>query len=226
MNRARPSRLAASLAVVAAICLVACGDDDDDDTTAPTAGVAETTDTAAATDLTLSTEAPDTAESSDTTEPVDTGSTTSEESTPGGEVGSRDDYVEAATAEINWDDRELTECVAEAIVSDDVYAAVQDADVTVEQFRGGQLEEQGVTITDDQVAAIADDMAACGDLVPQLAGNEQEETCIAASFSNELMAEYLTASLFGRDQSAAAETANDEVTSCLTAAEDTTTTTG
>ncbi len=206
MNPARPSRFVASVAVLAALSLAACGDDDDSSDTTSAAAAATTAPASA-----------------------DSGAVTSTGATPSsaaGEVGTKDDYVQGATDEITSNgtaDPAMAGCMAEAIVSDEVYAAIQDAGVTVDQFRSGDLASNGVTVTDDQAAGIAGDMSACGDLIAQLASSADEEGCISASFSNEQVAELVVASVFGLQPSAELETANSEVGACLAALVTTTT---
>ena len=114
MRPASRTRLfAASLAPVATLALVACGDDDDDDTSATTETV-DPTETTEGKEATESTGTTDTTDTADTTE-TSVGDTTA--SSAGGEVGSREDYVEAATAGFPVEDEDLAACIAEALIT-------------------------------------------------------------------------------------------------------------
>lgn len=209
------TRLAlASVAAVAVLVVGACGGDDDDAEPDATEATAETS----AVDETTSTEAAstDTAGGSDDT----TDGTTS--GTAGGEVGTREEYVEAAKAEVEFEDAEINDCVAEAIVSDEVYEAIQTAGLTVDAF--SETGPSGaVDIDEAQAQAVAAEMAECGDLISQVLTDEAELACATENLSNEQLAEFLALSLFGLEPGAELQDANAAVEECLASA---TTTTG
>ena len=203
---------AASVALLATLAFAACGDDDDDDTADATAAT-----TLEATTATVATAgSADTAGSETTSE---TGSSTP--SSGGGEVGSQEDYVEAAKSEVQFEDQEINDCVAAAIVSDDVYAAIQDAGLTVDDFQADGPISLG--IEEDIADAVATEMAACGDLIPQVLTDEDEQACAEGNIDNDQMAQFLSLSLFGLQPTEDLQVANDAVQACLTEAATTTT---
>ena len=210
----RTRSLAASVALLATIAFAACGDDDDADTTdAPAATTAD--DSAAPADsATAATEGTDSTEDSAATD----GSTPSSGS---GEVGSQDDYIEAAKSEVQFEDEEINDCVAAAIVSDDVYAAIEDAGLTVEDFQADGPVSLG--IEEDTARAVAAEMADCGDLIPQVLTDEAEQACAQDNITNDQMAEFLSLSLFGLQPTDDLQAANDAVEACLDEAGTTTT---
>ena len=198
MVRSPRSRLfAASVAGLATIALAACGGDDDDTTTS------------------------DTASSDTATDETPTDETSAVGSTPtsgGGEVGSQEDYVAAAQEEIGaeFDDAELAECVGEAMVNDDVYAAIETAGLTVEQF--SEDGPEGLSVDQDVADQVAADFAACGDLLPQIASEDDELACAEENISNEQIGEFLAYSLFGLEQSDEVQSASEAVDACISAA--------
>lgn len=217
MRRPPRTRLfAASVALVATLGVAACGDDDDSASTTE-AGVEATDDSPS----TVATEDTDLG-AGDTVETIDpTGD--SSPSTAGGEVGSQDEYVEAAKDEIGseFDDQDIADCVGEAMVNDDVYAAIEEAGVTVEQF--SEDGPTGLAVDEAVAEQIASDFAACGDLVPQVVADEDELAC-AADLTNDEMAEFLAYNLLGQEPSADVTAAFDDVETCITVASTTPTT--
>jgi hypothetical protein len=206
--------------MVATLGLAGCGDDDDAASTTDAAVTlsTEVTEDPRATEVTATDDTDDTGVSvAGTTETGDTtdGSTAGSGS---GEVGSQDDYIEAARSEIGseFEDQDVADCVGEAMISDDVYAAIEEAGLTVEQFS-----EDGPTgLSVDEAAAqdVAADFADCGDLRPELASDENELTCIEDNLSIEQMAEFLSYNLFGQETSAEVTTAYEAVEACITEA--------
>jgi hypothetical protein len=219
MRRPPRTRLfAASVAVIATLGLAACGDDDDSASTTDATVAATDTD---ATPTTVATEDTDLG-AGDTVETIDpTGDSTP--TTAGGEVGSQDEYVEAAKDEIGseFDDQDIADCVGEAMVNDDVYAAIEEAGVTVEQFSADG--PTGLAVDEAVAEQVAADFAACGDLVPQVVADEDELAC-AADLTNDEMAEFLAYNLLGQEPSADVTAAFDDVETCITAASTTPTT--
>jgi hypothetical protein len=202
---------AASVALIATFGIAACGGDDDDDAAAtdPT-----TLDSAAATtpedtsDVTLSVD--------------DTSGSTPTDGTGGGEVGTQDEYVEAAAEGFPIQDEELDGCIAEAMITDDVYAAIEESGVTTDAFRDSGPAGAGIVLDEAQANEVADGMAACGDLIGEvLSGNE---SCATDVLSNEQIAQYISFTLFSVEPSAELQSAYDAVETCL--AETATTTTG
>ena len=118
----RTRLFAASVAMLATFAFAACGDDDDD--TSATTDAEATADTAV--DVTTGATATDA--SSETSGDVEG---TTREDGSAGEVGEREEYVEAASEGFPTDDEEFAGCIGEAIISDDVYAAIEEAGVTV-----------------------------------------------------------------------------------------------
>jgi hypothetical protein len=214
MVRSPRSRLfAASVAGLATIALAACGGDDDDTTTSDGADVTLSTDV----DTTTS----DTASSDTATDETPTDETSAVGSTPtsgGGEVGSQEDYVTAAQEEIGaeFDDAELADCVGEAMINDDVYAAIETAGLTVEQF--SEDGPEGLSVDQDVADQVAADFAACGDLLPQIASEDDELACAEENISNEQIGEFLAYSLFGLEQSDEVQSASEAVDACISAA--------
>jgi hypothetical protein len=202
MDRSRRRRLTfAALAVTAATLLAACGDDDD--STATTASTASTESTTSGTSTASS--------GSDTTD----ASATTTAGSGGGEVGSKQDYVDAAESAIRFDDEDLRGCVAEALVSDDVYAAIQKAGLSVDDFKTGQSMDK-LSVSEDQAAAVADEMAACGDLLPEILPDDEDQlSCAKGNMSNDQVAQLLSYSLFQIDLPEDLQAANDAVEKCV-----------
>jgi hypothetical protein len=214
MRRSPRTRvLTASVAIVAAFALSACGGDDDDDT-ADTSGslTVETIET----DETVATDG--TADTAVTDETVGTDATDGTTGTSGsGEVGSQEDYVAAAQEEIGaqFDDAELADCVGEAMINDDVYAAIETAGLTVEQF--SEDGPAGLSVEQDVADQVAADFAACGDLLPQIASEDDELACAEENITNEQVGEFLAYSLFGLEQNDEVRAASDAVDQCISA---------
>jgi hypothetical protein len=196
--------------MAATLGLAACGGDDDD--TSSTTEV----------DVTVGTDDTDVTITEDTA--VDDTSDTdgSAPTTGSGEVGSQDDYVAAAKEEIasEFDDQDLADCMGEAMVSDDVYAAIEEAGMTVEAFSADGPAGLGL----DEAAAdeVASDFAECGDLLPEIVAEEQLD-CAEENISNEQVAELLAYTLLELELSADVQDASDAVDVCMEAATTTTT---
>jgi len=215
MRRSPRTRvLTASVAMVAAFALAACGGDDDDDT-ADTSGslTVETveSDETVATDGTAATSGTDVTDETDGT----TGSS------GGGEVGAREDYVAAAVSQLQIEDEEVATCVAEALVSDDVYDQIEELDVTVEGFSDTGPAGQGITLDQGQAEAVASDVAACGDIVALLLEGD-ELVCAEDHLSSEQMAQNVSFTLFGVDRTEELQAAFDAMEECLSATATTT----
>ena len=99
------------------------------------------------------------------------------------------------------DDEELGECIAEALISDDVYAQIEELGVTAEQF--GDDGPAGLGITLDEEQADGDrraTLAACGDLADDVLADEDatrrapRRTCPTSRSP-----EYVTFALFSVD---------------------------
>jgi hypothetical protein len=197
----RPRRLTfAAVALVAATLLAACGDDDDDSTASTTA--ATTTATASST-------------ASSSGASTSSGTETTTGSSGGGEVGTQQDYVDTATEEIRFEDEDIGGCVAEAIVSDKVYAAIQKAGLTVEDFKNGTESIGTLSIDEAEATSVAHDMAACGDLLSQALSDEHELACAKESLSNEEYAQGLSYQLFGIDPPADLKEKSDAIGKCV-----------
>lgn len=221
MQRSLRTRFAAaSLAVVATLALAACGDDDDDTSdTSGTEATVSTVETTDGPDTTSETEDTTGDTTSDTTDGT-TGDTT--EGTGGGEVGEREDYVAAAEAQLEDIEMEDPSCIAEAVISEDIYAAIQDAGLTVEEFETsgpGDLEVDDATLD-----AAAEELAACEGLSAGMSDNDDQQACIDASFDNAELARLLTYTLFGQDVPEDLQAPNDEVEACYDALQSETTT--
>jgi hypothetical protein len=204
---------------LATFALAACGDDDDNDTTNGS-------------DVTLSTDVDETTPTEDTTTEGTTGDDTiapddttdgTTSSSGGGEVGERDEYLETAREQLPLEDEEIRGCVAEAIVNDDIYAAIQEAGLTVEAFASEGLDGLGVDeATAEQVGS---DLAACGDLVAEVVADadETEQRCATDNITNDQISELLAFTFLGLDPSDEVQQANDAVEECIDAASPTTT---
>ena len=152
----------------------------------------------------------------------DTSDTTPGSGTGGGEVGTQDEYVEATATAVGYEDEAFNQCIAEAVVSDEVYAAIEESGRTVEEFQSGGPADLG--LEEEQVMAVADEMAACGDLIPQVVQNEDERACVEASIDNNQMAQVLALSTFGLELTEELNAASDEVDACVEGLSATTTT--
>jgi hypothetical protein len=168
-------------------------------------------------------------DSATTTTTVATGgsASSSDVSTSG---SSKQDYINAAEAGIPFEDEQIRGCVAQALISDDVYAAIKKAGVSVEDFTSGESQAQ-ISVSQEQAASVAKDMAACGELLPQvIRGDEQQLTCAQDNITNQQLAQALSYSLFGVELPEDVQAANQAVGDCIrdtaTATTVTTTTTG
>jgi hypothetical protein len=198
----RPRRLTfVAVALAATTLFAACGDDDD--STASTSA---------------STTASTSGASASTSGSETTGSTASTATSgSGGEVGSKQDYVDAAESAIQFEDEEIRGCVAEALVSDDVYAAIQKVGLSLDDFKSGDSMDQ-LKVTEDQATSIADDIAACGDLLPQILSDDEDQlNCAKESLSNEQVGQLLSYSLFRIDLPEDLKTANTAIQACVEA---------
>jgi|HigsolmetaAR201D_1030396.scaffolds.fasta_scaffold08198_4 hypothetical protein len=207
MQRSPRTRFAAaSIALVATITFAACGDDDDDDTTG--------TDAPAPTEVTdgpVTTEVPDTGGDMATTGDL-TDDTTAD--TFPDEVGEREDYVAALSTEIENVDADFAACLADAVLSDEVYADIQANEVTIRQF----VEEGPSVLSLDEGAIdqIASSMADCGELaelIPTI--GDDERACVQEHMTNEQVATVLATQVLGFDLSDELDEANDAVEECI-----------
>jgi hypothetical protein len=228
MQRSPRTRLAAaSLAVVATLALAACGDDDDDTTDESVA--TETTQDVATTDDTVDVTTDDTTD--DTTDETTDGTTdtTSEgvsdpltDVTGGGEVGEREDYLTVAEDQLSGAGVEDPECVAAAIVTEDIHAAIEEAGLTVEEFT--EQGPRGVEVDDDTLEAAASDLAECGPLAESMADSEDQQACIEASFDNAELARLRIFTFFRGEVPEDLQDASDDVDACYQDLETETTT--
>ena len=210
MRRSPRTRLfAAPVALIASFALVACGGDDDDDTSATTEATEPAEATTGSTGSTATT---------GTTAESGTGGTTA--TSGGGEVGSQDDYIEATQGEISDEFGELGDCVSEALVNDDVYAAIQEAELSVEQF--AEDGPAGLSLDAAVAETVGADMAACGDLLAELFEGT-DLSCATDNLTNEQAAAGLAYNVLGLEPTAELQSAFDAVDACL--AESTATTT-
>ena len=115
----------------------------------------------------------------------------------------------------------VSSTVAAAIVSDDVYAAIQDAGLTVDDFQADGPVSLG--IEEDTARDVAAEMADCGDLIPQVLTDDAEQACAQDNITNDQMAEFLSLSLFGLQPTDDLQAANDAVEACLDEGSTTTT---
>lgn len=201
------------MVTLATFAFAACGGDDDDDTT-------DGSDVTLSTEVDGTTPTEDTATDDTTVDDTTDGTTSSSDS---GEVGSQEEYIEATKSEVSFEDTDLNDCVAEAVVSDEVYAAIQDAGLTVEAYQSEGPD--GLDLDEAAAQVMADDLAACGDLVGQvLAGADDVQlACAEEHISNQQIAEFLAFSLLGLEPSSDVTDANDAVDECIAAASTTTT---
>ena len=209
MRRSPRTRLVtATVAAVATLALVACGGDDDDDTstTTDTEATAETVDTS---------ETTETSETFDNSDTSATGVDDTAATSGSGEVGSREDYVEAAKAGFPVDDDALGDCIAEALISDEVFALIEDLGVTAEQLEDEGPNGAGITLDEDQATAVADDVAACGDLPAAVLEDEAELACATENMSNEQFAQYITFTLFSVTPSPDLQAAYEAMDECM-----------
>jgi hypothetical protein len=190
MRRSPRTRLVtATVAALATLALVACGGDDDDDTSA-------TIETEVTADTTDATDPTDTSETTDTSDPSDTAVDDTTESTGAGEVGPREDYVAAAKEGFPVDDDALGECIAEALISDDVFTQIEDLGVSAEQLQEEGPQGVGIVLGQDQATAMAEEVAACGVVPADVLEDEAELGCAEELMSNEVFAQYITFTLF------------------------------
>ena len=197
------------IAAVATFALVACGGDDDD--------TSATTETATRHGRRRRHER-DTG-TSDTTE-------TSVDGTP-----PRPRAVRSAPARTTSrrrrqgfpvDDDELGDCIAEALISDDVFAQIEELGVTPQQFEDESPEGVGITLDEDQATAMAEDVAACGVLPADVLEDEAELACATENMSDEEFAQYVTFTLFSVAPSEDLQAAYDAMEECMSGATTTT----
>jgi hypothetical protein len=195
----RPRRLTVvAVALVAATLLAACGDDDDStaSTTASTSGASTPT-------------------SSDATGSTAGSDTTTAASGSGGEVGSKQEYVDAAESAIQFEDEEIKGCVAKALVSDDVYAAIQKVGLSVDDFKAGDSMAK-LEVSEGEATSVADEIAGCGELLPQILPDDEDQlNCAKESLSNDQVAKLLSYSLFKIDLPEDLKAANAAVEKCV-----------
>ena len=208
----RTRLLAASVAMVATLGLAACGDDDDAGEADVTVETVETTDSEV-TEVTIGDDTDDTAV---TTEETD-GSTAG-----GGEVGTQDEYIEAAREEISseFDDQDLADCVGEAMINDDVYAAIEEAGMTVEEFSADG--PAGLELDEAVADEVGANFAECGNLVPEIIAEGTAQDCAEENITNEQIAEFLAYTLLELPPSAEVEAAAEAADACIQAATTTT----
>ena len=212
--RSRFAPVAASFVAVLALGLAACGGDDDD------------ADGTAVTDVTSSEGSTDTADTADTagddTVTSDTTETDADSSTPAGgtasgEVGTEEEYVEATSAAIPWDDEEMSDCAAVALIDAIGYDQITDAGITVEQFSTQGPGASGLTIDEDSLTDVSSEVAACGDVLAQLTTgmDDDQRICVEDNLDNEQLAELLVAPLFQLDPSDEVVAGSEAVDACI-----------
>jgi len=229
MRRSPRTRLfAASVAMVATLGLAACGDDDDDTTSSTDVDVTlstEDTEITVTDDTEVSVTVGDTIDTTDIGDTADTGDTT-DSSTPtsgGGEVGSQDDYLTVARGQLPLEDEDIRDCVAEALVSDEIYEAIEDAGMTVDTFESDGPGALGL----DQAAAeaLGDDLAGCGDIASQFAADADNARlqCLQENMDEEQIADALAFEILEVEEPADLQAAEDAVDACADAGTTTTT---
>jgi hypothetical protein len=210
MRRPARTRLfAASVVMLATFACVACGGDDDD--------ASATTDVA--------TSEPDaTSEPSATSGETDTAGTSDDGTTPAvtGEVGTREDYVEAAKSGFPVEDEDLAACIAEALITDDVYARIQELGVTAADFGDSGPTALGITLNEEQATAMAEEIVACGDLLDALLADDAARACAEEHLSSEQFAQYVSFTLYAVEPSDELQAAYDAMDECVTATATTT----
>lgn len=195
----RSSRLLVLPAILLST-LVACGDDDDDDTSATTAPTSAVDGSSVATTAVAGTDG--------TTAASTSGS-------GGGEVAAQQEYVDAASDEIGEDFGDLADCAAEALINDDVYAAIQQAGLTLDQFKeDGPV---GLALDDSAVQGVGADLAACGDVLGQVIPSDEEEAvaCAEQHITNEQAAAAIAYDVLGAEPNAELQTAIDDFQACI-----------
>jgi hypothetical protein len=71
-------------------------------------------------------------------------------------------------------------------------------------------------VTEDQATSVADDIAACGDLLPQILSDDEDQlNCARQSLSNKQVGRLLSYSLFEIDLPADLKAANEAVSKCV-----------
>ena len=151
----------------------------------------------------------------DTTDTTGTDVDDTTSSSGSGEVGSREDYVAAAKAGFPVDDEELGDCIAEALITDDVLAQIEQLGITQQQFEDEGPEGTGITLDEEQARTMAEDVAACGDLAAAVLDDEDAEACAADNMSNEQLAQYVTFNLFSVDTPDDLQAAYDAMDECM-----------
>jgi hypothetical protein len=196
MQRSPRTRFAAaSIALVATITFAACGDDDDDTTG---------TESPAPTDV-VTTDGP--IATGDPDETTATGDTL----VPGADAD-RDEYVAAAQEQLEGIGASDPACIAAALITEDIHAALVGAGITVEEF--AQSGPGGAPVDDEMLETAAGQLADCDGLAAGIADTAEQQACIEASFDNEELARLMTFNLFNGAIPDDLQEASDEVDAC------------
>jgi hypothetical protein len=182
-----------ALALATVLVLSGCGDDDDDD------GSATTTEPA---------------DDSDTTADGDDGSGGADEEAYVAEVAAA---IQTST-DFSSADPAISQCISEEMVNAIGYDQISAAGVTAQQLvDSSSLDEVGLSV--DDPAAFIDAVAGCGDVLGSIiasrAPTPDQEACVRAAVSNEIIAEVLVVSLLGEEPSAEAQAASAESQACF-----------
>ncbi len=179
--------------------------DDSDDTTEDTDDTAETDDTSEDTD--------------DTAETDDTGSAPTSGTGDSGAPATEEDYVAAAAVAIGFQDTEMSDCLAQALIDGIGFARIEASGVSPEEFTSApSLVELDLGIAEDDAADVQAAMTECGDIVESFLAsseaNAEEADCARSVLTNELMAESLVTQIAELPRSAELEAAVDTLEAC------------
>jgi hypothetical protein len=219
MKRAPRTRRAAAPALAVAVTLLAaCGDDDAATTSAASSTIASSA-------IASSVPSASTSGSEATTE-----SSSSEAAPEGSASGSRSDYVDALAGNINIDDRDMSECIASALVDAVGFDAIQSSGMSPAEFaRGDQLEEKGLSLEASQAPDLARAFGACGDIadayITAESAPDAQKECERGVLTDQLTAEFLATQLTGAPQSDELKAAAQQATACRESSSGTTTAT-
>ena len=228
MNLPRIRRVAPVTASVVAMLvfgLAACDDDGNDATDSTGTSTPDTTNTTDDSDDTTD-DTDDTAGTDDTTEDTDdtvgtddTGSTPGSGTDDSGAPATEEDYVAAAAVAIGFQDTEMSECLAQALIDGIGFARIEASGVSPEEFTSApSLVELDLGIAEDDAADVQVAMTECGDIVESFLSsseaNAEEADCARGVLTNELMAESLVTQIAELPRSAELQAAVDTLEAC------------
>ncbi|CAN5208169.1 hypothetical protein BH20ACT3_BH20ACT3_10870 [soil metagenome] len=227
MPTTHPARRVAVLAVAAIFTLVAagCGSSGDDE-------AAETADTSEATTAPDAPEddgATGTTDPGDTTDPTDDPTAESTETTdstePSGDVGERQDYVDAISASITEQDLvppDQGDCLGEGWVDTIGFDRIVDAGITPEQFGGGSGDQlAALELGEPEAQALYDQLGDCDIDLRQVfldlfdaSGelNDDQRQCVDDQLTDERLRASFVADCLGEDD---AEDPLEATTECF-----------